>query len=208
MPFEHDCPTTKLEDSKMASQDWVAEKLGDWVKKNPGAGAKAAMVKLEGDYNFKLKYSKAWLGMRLALDKIHGKYEDCFQLLFSWKAEIERKSPGSIVEIELIKVDDKYHFNRMFVAFKAYIDGFLAGCRPYIGVDATALNGKYVGQLASATAVDGHNWLYYVAYAVFDSETTENWTWFMHQLRRAVGSPLGLVISSDACKGLENVVDS
>jgi hypothetical protein len=73
MPFAHDCPTTKLEDSKMASQDWVAEKLGNWVKKNPGAGAKAAMVKLEGDYNFKLKYSKAWSGMRLALDKIHGK---------------------------------------------------------------------------------------------------------------------------------------
>jgi hypothetical protein len=29
IPFEHDCPTTKLEDRKMASQDWVAEKLGD-----------------------------------------------------------------------------------------------------------------------------------------------------------------------------------
>ncbi|XP_044948893.1 uncharacterized protein LOC123398495 [Hordeum vulgare subsp. vulgare] len=171
MPFEHDCPTTKLEDSKMASQDWVAEKLGDWVKKNPGAGAKQAMVKLQDQYNFKLKYSKAWAGMRLALDKINGKYEDSFQLLFSWKAEIERKSPGSIVEIELAKINDKYHFSRVFVAFKPCIDGFLAGCRPYIGVDATALNGKYVGQLASTTAVDGHNWLYYVAYAVFDLAT-------------------------------------
>jgi hypothetical protein len=48
MSFEHDCPTTKLQDSKMASQDWIAEKLRDWVKKNPGAGAKRAMDKLEG----------------------------------------------------------------------------------------------------------------------------------------------------------------
>jgi hypothetical protein len=80
---------------------------------------------------------------------------------------------------EPTKIDDKYHFNRIFVAFKPCIDGFLASCRPYIGVDATTLNSKYVGQLASATDVDGYNWLYYVAYAVFDSETTENWTWFM-----------------------------
>ena len=64
-----------------------------------------------------------------------------------------------------------------------------------------------MGQLASATAVDGHNWLYYVAYAVFDSETKDNWIWFMQQLRRAVGCPRGLVISSDACKGLEVAVD-
>uniref|UniRef100_A0A453SCV0 CCHC-type domain-containing protein n=1 Tax=Aegilops tauschii subsp. strangulata TaxID=200361 RepID=A0A453SCV0_AEGTS len=44
----------------MATQSWIAEKLVDWVKKNPGEGAKAAKTKLEGDFNFKLKYSKAW----------------------------------------------------------------------------------------------------------------------------------------------------
>jgi len=27
--------------------------------------------------------------------------------------------------------------------------------------------------------VDGHNWLYHVAYGVFDSETEGNWKWFM-----------------------------
>lgn len=115
--------------------------------------------------------------------------------------------PGSIIEIELLKNGDKYHFNRMFVAFKPCIDGFLAGCRPYVGVDSTALNGKFKGQLASATSVDGHNRLYYVAFAVFDSETGENWKWFMKQLHRAIGSPPGLVISSDACKGLETAID-
>ena len=34
----------------------------------------------------------------------------------------------------------------------------------------------------------------------------DNWTWFMKNLRRAVGSPDGLVICTDACKGLENAV--
>jgi hypothetical protein len=62
-------------------------------------------------------------------------------LLFSWKAEIEQKknAPRSIVEIELLKNGNKYHFNRILVAFKPCIDGFLDGCRPYVGVDSTTL---------------------------------------------------------------------
>ena len=76
--------------------------------------------------------------------------------------------PGSIVEIEVQKVGKKIRFKRIFVALKPYVDGFLAGCRPFIGVDASSLTGKYTGQLASATRVDGHNWLYYIAYGIFD----------------------------------------
>ena len=65
-------------------------------------------------------------------------------------------SPESIVEIE-VELNKKKRFKRIFVALKPCVDGFLAGCRPFVGVDATCLNGKYTGQLASATAVDGHN---------------------------------------------------
>uniref|UniRef100_A0ACD5WL74 Uncharacterized protein n=1 Tax=Avena sativa TaxID=4498 RepID=A0ACD5WL74_AVESA len=58
--------------------------------------------------------------------------------------------------------------------------------------------GRFKGQLASATAVDGHNWMYPVCFGVFDSETNENWIWFMQLLRRAIGSPIGLAICTDA----------
>ena len=37
-----------------------------------------------------------------------------------------------------------------------------------------------------------------VAYGVFGSETNENWEWFMKMLHKAIGSPPGLVISTDA----------
>jgi len=190
----------------MTTQGWVADRLSDWVKKNPGKGAKDAKEKVEGDYGIKLKYSKAWSGLKLALEQVHGKYEESFQLLFNWKAQMEVSSPGSLIEIDLERKNKKMRFKRIFVALKPCVDGFLAGCRPYIGVDATKLNGKYIGQLASATAVDGHNWLYHLAYAVFDSETEENWTWFMEQLQRAVGIPEGLAICTYACKGLETAV--
>ena len=84
----------------MASQGWCADGLADWVKKNPNKGAKDAKEKLEGDYGIKLKYSKAWSDLTVALQQVHGKYSESFQLLFNWKAQIEISSLGSIVEIE------------------------------------------------------------------------------------------------------------
>ena len=84
----------------MASQGWCADRIGDWVK-NPTKGAKEAKKKLEGDFRIKLKYSKVRSGLKVALDQIHGKYEESFQLLFNWAAQLEISSPRSRVQIEL-----------------------------------------------------------------------------------------------------------
>jgi hypothetical protein len=144
------------------------------VKKNPNKGPTDAKDKLEADFGIKLKYSKVWSGLQVARDQIHGSYDESFQLLFNWAAQLEISSPRSIVDIELETIGEHRRFRRIFVALKPCIDGFLAGCRPFIGLDASSLNGKYLGQLVSATGVDGHNWLYHIAYGVFDTETEDN----------------------------------
>jgi hypothetical protein len=102
----------------MATQDWVADRLTNWLKKNPDKKPKEAKEKVEGDYGINLKYSKAYSGMELALQLIHGKYEESYQMLFNWKAQMEISSPGSIIEIELKKSGKKMLFKRMFVALK------------------------------------------------------------------------------------------
>jgi transposase-like protein len=48
--------------------------------------------------------------------------------------------------------------------------------------------------------------MYLVAFGFIASKTEDNWTWFMEHLRRAIGDPPLLDVSSDACKGLENAV--
>ena len=70
----------------MVSQGWCGDRLGDWLKRNPTKGPKECKKKLEGDYGIKLKYSKAWSGMKVALEQIHEKYDESFQLLFNWAA--------------------------------------------------------------------------------------------------------------------------
>jgi hypothetical protein len=100
----------------------------------------------------------------------------------------------------------KIYFSRFFMILKPCIDGFLNGCRPYLSIDSTFLNGKWNGQLAGCTALDGHNWMFPLAFGFFASETEDNWTWFMQQLHRAIGHLQNLAICTDACKGLENAV--
>ena len=127
-------------------------------------------------------------------------------MLFNWKAEVMKRSPGSVIEIGIQQVDENVYFHRFFCALGPCIEGFRNGCRPYLSIDSTALNGRWNGHLAAATTIDGHNWMYPVAFGFIDGETTDNWTWFMTQLHNALGDIPVLAICTDACKGLEKAV--
>uniref|UniRef100_A0A0A9G831 SWIM-type domain-containing protein n=1 Tax=Arundo donax TaxID=35708 RepID=A0A0A9G831_ARUDO len=45
--------------------------------------------------------------------------------------------------------------------------------------------------------------MFLVAFGIFDKETESNWEWFLRQLQNCIGNQPGLVIHSDANKGLE-----
>jgi hypothetical protein len=117
----------------------------------------------------------------------------------------EESCPGSFFVIDHHTVGNKIRFNRLFFALKPCVDGFVRGCRPYLVVDSTFLNDRYRGQLCVDCAVDGHNWMYPVAVGVIDSETTENWVWFMERLKEAIPiSPELLTFCTDCGQAVIN----
>jgi hypothetical protein len=67
------------------------------------------------------------------------------------------KMPDSVIEIDLDVEDGKVFFKRFFCALGPWLEGFHAGCRPYLSVDYISLNGRWNGHLPVATRVDGHN---------------------------------------------------
>ena len=65
--------------------------------------------------------------------------------------------------------------------------GFLAGCRPMIGLDGCFLKGQYGGQLLAAVGQDGNNSFYPIAIAVVHIECKDTWSWFLEKLLKDIG---------------------
>jgi len=86
---------------------------------------------------------------------VHGK--KVLDICLNFKAEIELRMLGSVVEIEVMDKEDGVYFHRFFCCLKPSIDGSLNGCRPFLSIDSTALNGRWYGHLPLATTLDAHN---------------------------------------------------
>ncbi|KAI4310869.1 hypothetical protein MLD38_035816 [Melastoma candidum] len=103
-------------------------------------------------------------------------------------------------------------FHRLFVSFRASIYGFINVCRPLLEIDRVDLKGKYLGSLFCAAAVDADDSLFPLAAAVVDSETDENWMWFMSELRKLLGvnteNMPRLTILSKRHRGLVEAVET
>jgi hypothetical protein len=153
---EHFCSSTGRVKSRMTTYHWIAEKAVPFLK-DPNMGTKKLREELQDKYNVRLGYSTVWAGSQKAIEKLYGSWEESFADLYRFKAEVENKMPGSIVEIDVQEEEEGVYFHRFFCCFKPSIDGFLNGCRPYLSMDSTALNGRWNGHLASATGIDGHN---------------------------------------------------
>ncbi|WVZ93499.1 hypothetical protein U9M48_039471 [Paspalum notatum var. saurae] len=184
--LEHQCSSKCRLEGTMASQAWVAERAIPLLKRKHNMGAKEVQEALQDKYKININYQTVYYSTQRAADKLFGKWDDSWDWLYRFKAEVELRSPGSVVEIDTVQDGDKVRFSRFFYAYKACIDGFLNGCHPYLSIDSTTLNGQWNGHMPAAMALDGHNWMFPLAFGFFDSETKDNWIWFMQQLLKSI----------------------
>ncbi|KAG8375031.1 hypothetical protein BUALT_Bualt10G0057300 [Buddleja alternifolia] len=81
------------------------------------------------------------------------------------------------------------HARKLFKTLKAFVKkGFLARCRPIIGLDVCFLKGMYKGQLLTAIGRDGNDNIFPIAIAYVEIEKQETWKWFLNLLLRDIGS--------------------
>ena len=84
----------------------------------------------------------------------------------------EQENPGTVTKL---KVDDDNRFEICFMAFDACIFSFRECCRPVIVIDGTHLNGKYKRILFIATAMNGNDQIFLIAFEVEHLENDRCW---------------------------------
>jgi hypothetical protein len=72
----------------------------EWVTKDPCIGPMALIKKIHEKYNIVMPYMRVYYGKEMALDRIYGPWKDSFNLLYTFKAKVEKACQGSIVKID------------------------------------------------------------------------------------------------------------
>ena len=92
------------------------------------------------------------------------------------------------------------YFERIYICLEGCKKEFLAGCRPFIGLDACHLKNKSRGQLITAICRDPNEEYFPLAYAVVEAETKDSWTWFINLLLADIGQNRRWVFMSNQQK--------
>ncbi|KAE8658728.1 hypothetical protein F3Y22_tig00116970pilonHSYRG00109 [Hibiscus syriacus] len=135
------------------------------------------------DYGFKARYAQVWRGLESAKEKPQVPYDEGYNQLPSLFKQIFENNPGSIATL-VTREDLSFHL--LFVALQASLHGFRNGCRPLLFLDIVTIKSEYQSELLTATALDGNEGIFPVAFAVVDVVNDDNWHWFLLQLKSAL----------------------
>lgn len=185
------------------TKNWLVSVIKDGLRDTPHRKPKEIANRILQDFGVELNYTQVWRGMEDARKLLQGSYKDAYDQLPLFCEKIVETNPGSVAKLI---TDDEKRFQRLFISFQASIQGFHNGCRPLLFLDATSLKSKYQEILLVATAVDGNDGFFPVAFAIVDVENDGNWHWFLEELKSLVSTSRSLTFISDRKKGLEKSV--
>lgn len=78
-------------------------------------------------------------------------------------------------------------FQRLYAKFAVQKRGFLAICRPIIGLDACFMKRLYAGQIMSAVGRNRNDNIFPIAIAMVEAETKDSLPWFLTELTDDLG---------------------
>ncbi|KAL0454574.1 UNVERIFIED_CONTAM: hypothetical protein Slati_0796600 [Sesamum latifolium] len=199
----HTCEGSVVTTGYQATRSWVASIIKEKLKVFPNYKPKDIVNDIKQEYGVQLNYFQAWRGKEIAKEQLQGSYKEAYSQLPFFCEKIMETNPGSLATFS---TKDDSNFHRLFVSFHVSLYGFEQGCRPLLFLDSIFLKSKYQGSLLAATAADGDDGFFPVAFAIVDMESDDNWNWFLQQLKAALSTCRGLTFVADREKGLRESI--
>lgn len=131
----------------------VSSIVKDKVRSNPLVRPIELITDLKENYGLDIPYHVAWYGKESATKDLHGDEELSYAHLPWYVNVLKASNVGSHCVLDC--GEDGSRFQRIFICFKASIDGF-RWCRPMLFIDGTFVTNKYKGTLLGATAKNGN----------------------------------------------------
>ncbi|KAL4291477.1 hypothetical protein GQ457_14G016360 [Hibiscus cannabinus] len=150
-------------------------------------------------------YNMCQRARKNVLKEKNGSYVEEFASLWGYAAELIASNPGSTVTIQVDRDSVGIAtFHRMYICLAAVKQGWIEGCRSFIGVDGCFLKTVTKGALLVAVGRDANNQMFPVAWAVVEGEGKESWRWFLQKLMVDLDHPNGegITLMSNMQKGL------
>ncbi|KAM0969299.1 hypothetical protein COP2_017957 [Malus domestica] len=184
-------------------RSWLVSIVKDRLLERPHLKPKELAKIIRQDFGIAVNYTHVWRAVEDAKERLLGSYKEAYDHLPRFCEKMTEANLGSSIKLF---TGDERRFQHLFVCFHASIHGFQNGCRPILFLDAASLKSRYHETFLAATALDGDDGLFPVAFAIVDTESDDKWRWFLEQLRSVLATSQSLTFVSDREKGLKKSV--
>ena len=210
-PFLHTCTSAAaMVDHDQLTSQLIADIIVPELKENMGMSIKTVGGIVRTRFpGVKPTYNKLWRGRETAMAMLFGSWSGAYALLPRLLNAIRTSNPGSKTALQSDPTENPNvrKFIRAAWAFGPCIEAFRF-MRPVISIDASFLHGRYQGRHLVVAAYDADNQLLPLAFGLVESESGENWGWFMRWLRQEVVGDRPICVISDRHKGIKHVFNS
>jgi len=166
----------------------VVNKLKAKLRIQPILKCVEALDYLKQEFGVHIKVTKMWRAMKEAKQLVEASERKQYAKVFDYVHELLRSNPGSTVKINIMpSLEGPPQFQRLYICLVGCKKGFVAGCRPFIGLDGCFLKSAFGGNLLFTVGVDANNHIVVIAYVVVDVENKENWKCFLTLLHEDLG---------------------
>ncbi|KAF6153496.1 hypothetical protein GIB67_027363 [Kingdonia uniflora] len=153
--FDHSCSGNRL-----ANAQWVANDCEKMVRDVKTVTPVDIIPRIRREYGVNISYYTTWNTKTICVERITGSFDEGYNIMQELCRQVLLSNPGSIVKYSCDPHTKMWIGTR--ISFKTFLDGFVQGCRPIVGLD-----GCFLKDQLKRDQPDAKSWL--------DREPAEYW---------------------------------